>query len=276
MISLKQVRDHVNDIESFECPIQDIIDNLYIGPQGELIEAIDLFNFRYETNLGITKNFTLKPGCYNQIKKDYTDWVLRWDLKPRGIRSLFDRIDNFAWRKRDFRLDLLNLEDKCISLRSHGLSWQDNTEQFTMELDKIKKHMSIELQQCKELYPDIDIHVKIVPSSQNSRSHLNRRGYHYPRTSFPDNFIVTDNPQDYALLIYMHFKNPTITTHVLNSQGVVDRYDIDCGNIIMVSGTLLLPLISRHWNRDTFREDTENKNNMIYYLEGADFSYYKD
>ena len=47
MISLKQVRDHVNDIESFECPIQDIIDNLYIGPQGELIEAIDLFNFRY-------------------------------------------------------------------------------------------------------------------------------------------------------------------------------------------------------------------------------------
>ena len=84
------IEAHTVDIENFSCDVSDMIDSIYIGPQGELLEKIELFNANYDTDLGVTKSFTFKPGCYDKIKTAFNRWVLRYDMKPRGVRSIFD------------------------------------------------------------------------------------------------------------------------------------------------------------------------------------------
>ncbi len=80
------------DIENFSYDVSDMVDSIYIGPQGELLEKLELFNHNYATNIGVSKSFTLKPGGYDEIKKAHARWVLRYDMRPRGISSIFDRM----------------------------------------------------------------------------------------------------------------------------------------------------------------------------------------
>ncbi len=76
-------------LEDAEINTEALIDSIYVGPQGELLELVDKFNLDYNCDLGITKQFTLKPGGYDKLKKAYANSVLRWDMKPKGIESIF-------------------------------------------------------------------------------------------------------------------------------------------------------------------------------------------
>ena len=118
------------DIENFSYDVSDMVDSIYVGPQGELLETIENFNHTYGSKIGVTKNFTLKPGGYDEIKQAYNRWVLRYDMKPRGIRSVFDRIQQYSWRSSSFQNQILGIEDQMKRLKAGGMRWQDNTDQF--------------------------------------------------------------------------------------------------------------------------------------------------
>ena len=86
-LNFKKVEAYPVDIESFNYNVSDMVNSIYIGPQGELLEKIDDFNGKFGSNIGVTRSFTLKPGGYDSIKEAYNKWVLRYDLKPRGLSS---------------------------------------------------------------------------------------------------------------------------------------------------------------------------------------------
>ena len=253
-MNFKDLRDWTIDINSFECNASSMIDSIYIGPQGELLEIVDSINAKYGMKLAVTKYFTLKPGGYDSIKKAYSNWVLRWDMRPRGIKSIFDRIGNYGWRYNSFKQDILNLEQKMLRLRSTGMIWQDNTNDFGLEIDKLKSNINNSLSTCKELYPNIDISVKIIPS-RSVRSTINRSDRYVGRISFPS-IEEIESPEDYMMIFYIYIKKPILTTHILKSSGEIDTYDIPCDDILVSTGTFLLPLISRNWGRNTPRVDS--------------------
>ena len=158
-INFKTIKDRAIDIDNFDCDISSMIDGLYIGPQGELLESIDRFNNTFNTNLQVTKQFTLKPGGYDKIKKAYSDWVLRWDMKPRGIESIFNRIRDFDWRKSQFKTSILDIERRMTSLRNVGSRWQDNTD----ELKKLEMGQGIIREEIKDMqveYRSMITHLK--------------------------------------------------------------------------------------------------------------------
>ena len=156
-LDFQKIEAHTVDIENFDYDVSSLIDSIFVGPQGDLLEKIEIFNSTYGCNLGVTKSFTLKPGGYDSIKKSYNDWVLRHDMKPRGIKSLFDRIEQYRWRKPSFKNALLDIDTKMKNLKSSGMRWQDNTDQFQEEFNKLKLSIINTLTHTKKLYPNIDI-----------------------------------------------------------------------------------------------------------------------
>ena len=92
-------------LNDYNPDIEELVDVLFIGPQGEVLRKLEEFNNlynnlsgdRYDRNpvkikpLAITKKWTWKPGCYDSMKQMYTSYCMRWGKKPRGAASIFDR-----------------------------------------------------------------------------------------------------------------------------------------------------------------------------------------
>ena len=253
------------DIESFSYDISDMVDSIYIGPQGELLEKLERFNHTYDTSIGVTKNFTLKPGGYDEIKKAHARWVLRYDMKPRGIKSLFDRMQQYSWRAQNFKRDTLDIETQMKNLKSSGMRWQDNTDQFEGEFNRLKDSIINSLDQTKEMYPGIDISCKVIPVNEGRLQMYRRRGYHEDRQCFPAN-MFSDNVVDFVLMLYIKIKSSTMSVHIMDDDGTAE-YDISMGDILIASGTYLLPLISRHWGRTTPITTNAPSNQYSFFLE---------
>ena len=75
MINFQLIEAYDVDIENFSYDVSNMVDSIYVGPQGELLETIERFNHQYGAKIGVTKNFTLKPGGYDEIKQAYNRWV---------------------------------------------------------------------------------------------------------------------------------------------------------------------------------------------------------
>ena len=265
VFNFSSIKNHPNDIESFELDATELIDSIYVGPQGDLLEKLEHFNHRYDAKLGITKQFTFKPGAYDQIKKAYANWVLRWDMKPRGIESIFKRIRDYGWRYSGIKQELLDLESKMLRLRSSGLRWQDNTDDFHIELDKLKSIIINALEVCRQLYPNIEIGAKILPTVPPPRR--DRRGYYGGRTFFPE--ITDADDMNYILVFHLRIKKPIMKVHVLRSDESTDRYEFESEDILCCTGIHLLPLVSRIWGKDELDTGLINSNLIPWHCEAA-------
>ena len=269
--NFKKLRDYPIDINSFNYDVTDMIDSVYIGPQGELLESIDAFNQRYDTSLEVTKHFTLKPGGYDKLKKAYSNWVLRWDMRPRGIESIFNRIAEYRWRSQTMKDDAIRIENQMLSLRTTGIRWQDNTEDFVQETDKLRDIIISAVESCKKLYPNVDVSVKIIPSLTGRLSpqlQSNRNYNSTGRQSFPElGNPELENPSEYIIAFYVHMKNPEMTVHILTDGEDIDKCTFPCHDIVVASGTYLLPMISRNWGRSTLRSDDVPSRSYSYFLD---------
>ena len=263
MINFQLIEAYDVDIENFSYDVSDMVDSIYVGPQGELLETIENFNHTYGAKIGVTKNFTLKPGGYDEIKQAYNRWVLRYDMKPRGIRSVFDRIQQYGWRASSFQNNILNIEDQMKRLKAGGMRWQDNTDQFIVEFDKLKASIISSLEVTREMYPNISIETKIIPISQ-AINYRHRHGSS-DRSCFPNTMFAAE-PTDFAIVLYIKIKNADMTVHVMDEDETMSQYTIPMDDIYIASGTYMLPLISRHWGRTTPLEG-RTSNILSYFME---------
>ena len=240
------------DIENFNYNVSDMVDNIFVGPQGELLESVNRFNEAYSANIGVTKSFTLKPGGYDEIKRAYNAYVLRYDMKPRGIKSIFDRITSYGWRLGHIKRDLLNIENKMKELKASGIRWQDNTDQFVDEVDKAKSNIISALSNVRELFPHIDISCKVIPVAKRN---LNRRSHwNYGSVRFPHNDMFSIDPHDFMIVFYIKIKNLEMNVHVMDDDRS-NEYKLPMDDLYIASGMPLLPFVSRHWGRTEPRTD---------------------
>ena len=92
-------RSDIIPMSEVDLDVDHMVDKVYIGPQGELLEKISRFNSSYGNGIDvikITNKFRFKPGTYDKLKTEYTDYALRFNMKPRGIYSLRDRISQYS------------------------------------------------------------------------------------------------------------------------------------------------------------------------------------
>ena len=108
-----------------------------IGPQGNLLEKLDIFNTKYmlpdkEAPLRVTKTWRWEPGTYDRVKVAYNRKVLQWHKRPRGMRTLFERKRTYF--ENDIKRDLLDIEKYLIDSRRDSAIWLDsNTDNGILE-----------------------------------------------------------------------------------------------------------------------------------------------
>ena len=132
-------------LNDYNPDIEELVDVLFIGPQGEVLRKLEEFNNlynnlsgdRYDRNpvkikpLAITKKWTWKPGCYDSMKQMYTSYCMRWGKKPRGASSIFDRRQgSYHTELRDKVQDIENI---MLRKRREGATWLDDTTQISEE-----------------------------------------------------------------------------------------------------------------------------------------------
>ena len=82
----------MENFERYSIDVGTAMDDLYIGPQAEVLEKIAEFNRDYarnDDNIGITPKFRWKPGSYDKIKSILSNQWLRWNMRPSGMNSIF-------------------------------------------------------------------------------------------------------------------------------------------------------------------------------------------
>ena len=71
MIDFQLIEAYDVDIENFDYDVSNMVDNIYIGPQGELLEKLENFNHKYECSIGVTKSFTLNKS-FSSVPSPHT------------------------------------------------------------------------------------------------------------------------------------------------------------------------------------------------------------
>jgi hypothetical protein len=130
----------------------------------------------------------------------------------------------------------------------------------------MKENIISGVEKAKELYPDVDVSVKVLPTEM-SRLSLEQRRRNYGRQTFPNIANDDNNATDFIVTYYIHMRNVVMKTHILNEDGTINTYDTPCGDIVIVSGSYLLPMISRNWGRTELSNDMVNNGQYSYFLD---------
>ena len=153
--------------------IQDAADTLFLGPQAELVEKVQLFNSRYNRYgtggdvMQINNNYGFKPGVYNRIKEAYGNHCLGYRSKPKDIWSLQYRMDRDRWKQRTFWRDAIAIQNKMKSLKYDNVGWQDNVEVVERFFADLQSRIPSEIQSALSIFENDDITVGIEECGEN-------------------------------------------------------------------------------------------------------------
>ena len=100
-------------------------EQVFIGPQEDLIRSINDFNSYAGTNIGVTKTFRWSRGSYDQVK-NAINRAMGFNKKNSGMYYIFNRIDDGRWSISRIKEKLNNIETMKCNLSSNNLGWQDN------------------------------------------------------------------------------------------------------------------------------------------------------
>jgi len=230
--------------ENFNINVKDLVDKVCIGPQANVMEELNRFNLEYGSSLALTKRFNFKPGTYKQLKELYANEVLRWDVRPRGLKSIFERISRFRWKGQNLKRSIMHLDEHLASLRNNGTIWQDNTEDITEELERLKDHIRKEVALASKHYESMTCDTRVsgfIVNPRNSR--------YYPERS---TFTPVDNPAitDFNLFFLIKFNGGIMRHNQLISNGITTTDIPIPGDTYIIISLKLISVLSNAWKKE--------------------------
>ena len=146
-------------------------ERLHLGPQGELIQKIENFNSRYNTDIGVTKNYGFKPGTYDKVKKIFINKMLKFEMKPSSMFSLKRRIDDNSWLQRNYWTSIIDIQNMMSRLKYSQVGWQDNTEVLARFWNNFQERIPNDIANMLSVHPGHTMNIsleaeKIIDSSQ--------------------------------------------------------------------------------------------------------------
>jgi len=114
------VTDHSIDLNQ-------LAERVIIGPQEEVLTAIEDINDTFNANIRCTKKFRWEPGFYNKLNALQIK-AMSLDKKPRTVKTAFNNVGNNDWLYRRLRDKIRAVDGMLYRLRSNNLAFQDNSE----------------------------------------------------------------------------------------------------------------------------------------------------
>lgn len=140
------------EIQDYNPNLNEIAEEVLLGPQAEILEKINQFNNRYQTDIKCTKTFRWSPGVGDKLKKSYEKLVLAFNMRYSGVYYFFNRINDRRYYHTNMQRSLIEIDNRMSQLRRDGIRFQDNTEIIQTSFDNTKEKIVNELQTVKEMY----------------------------------------------------------------------------------------------------------------------------
>ena len=144
--------------------LPEVSERLFLGPQGALIEKIDSFNTNFCENkevIRITKNFNFKPGTYNRIKEAHGQHVLKYNMPPRSMWNLADRISRNDYLNRRFWEEAKAIHSMMHNLKWNNSGWQDNTQVVEDFWEIWIERLTNEIAEANDMFPNTEVNIYI-------------------------------------------------------------------------------------------------------------------
>jgi hypothetical protein len=163
----------ITPINEVDINIQDAADALFLGPQAELLEKVQMFNSRYNMHgtsgdvIQINRNYGFKPGVYDRIKEAYGNHCLGYKSKPKDMWSLKYRMDRDHWKQRTFWRDAIAIQNKMKSLKYDNVGWQDNVVVVERFFTDLQSRIPSEIQSALSIFENDNITVGVEECGEN-------------------------------------------------------------------------------------------------------------
>ena len=155
------------DITEANLNIDEAAERIFLGPQGRLVEKIQIFNNRYgmweidEEVIKITKKFKFKPGTYDRIKKAHGNYVLKYHQKPSSFYTMADRINRFQYLNRHFWEDAKDIQAMMRGLTYQNISWQENGDIVRTFWNNFIERIENEILESEKIFPNTIVFVRL-------------------------------------------------------------------------------------------------------------------
>ena len=158
-------------IEDMDLDVKRAADELFLGPQAQLVEKIQNFNTRYsqycssDSIIQINKKYGLKPGTYDKIKEVHANYCLGYRSKPKDMWTLEYRMNRDRWRQRDFWRSAIAIQTDMYSLKHSDAGWQDNVEIVEEFWNDLKERIPGEVQDALSVFTNDNVNIGIQLSN---------------------------------------------------------------------------------------------------------------
>jgi len=156
------------EIENWKPDIENISNNIRLGPQRDILNLVDDINRRYICTtwisgnrsylgedqikpIGVTPKFRFKAGYRKSIVDTLVNRFHQYE-KAGTLETLFSRNQSTRYSREQFQDLVLQLNTKMKDYRGSGLQWQDNSEVLTEAINI----MMNKINEQKELIENIN------------------------------------------------------------------------------------------------------------------------
>jgi len=149
-------------LRNVEIDIQNMVDKVFIGPQGDLLRKVKDFNDCFAQGkecIRITNKWRFKPGVYPAVKDAYNIYVNKFGMKPRGLYSLRDRIHDYSYQGRQFWAKATEIEQDMWRFRQNNNTWVDNAPLIEESWQNAKDHFIPKIDEFNENHPEFNLRV---------------------------------------------------------------------------------------------------------------------
>ena len=149
------------ELERYSIDVRSAMDDLYIGPQAQVLEQIARFNEEWVRNsndqLGITPKFRWKPGTYDKVKNILSQEWLQWHKRPSGMDSLFSRERSYS--KNRIKEILFELDRLLYNFRAQGQQFITDTDEIEGHFNLFKTMLEVQLEKLREIFPESHVNI---------------------------------------------------------------------------------------------------------------------
>ena len=128
-----------------------LAEELLIGPQAEVLQLVNSFNERYNSNIGITKTFRWSPGFTKERKRLITEFCYHLDRGGKNS-TFFNRFENNRWMFRNIRSSLTRIDDMLATLKREHIIFSDNTELIESLINFLITKIQSEIVKTREVF----------------------------------------------------------------------------------------------------------------------------
>ena len=188
--------------------MNEIIEQIALGPQEEVISLIDQLNQRWQTDFRCTPTFRWQPGFYKKLKEE-SGRISNVNVQKNKVSTYKNQIQNGRWAIDQFLTKIDEIDTKLYFLRNSGICFQDNTDDVNRVLAEYKEKIEETMVSAMELYPTMNLSVY-------HGLHVN--GYHNSRSY---------NGTNHAISFHVYIENVTMNINIGGESVAVPMGDLD-------------------------------------------------